>query len=100
MVSWSCFVACAGFSPWTRVCSTMPVGLRVVTALPPLSGRGPAQPVAISAAANPAHRRRESLGFTVIHPSGGKKGFPIGEEGFPSPTFGENHPHTRPSDWL
>ena len=59
MVSWSCFVACAGFSPWTRVCSTMPVGLRVVTALPPLSGRGPAHPVTASASAKPTHRKRE-----------------------------------------
>jgi hypothetical protein len=50
-VSWSCFVAWDGFSPCTRVCSMMPAGLRVVTALPPLRGRGPAQPVASSASA-------------------------------------------------
>ena len=57
-VSWSCFVAWLGFSPCTRVCSMAPAGLRVVTALPPLRGRGPAQPVASSASANPALRNR------------------------------------------
>ena len=32
-----------------------PAGLRVVTALPPLRGRGPAQPVANSASASQVH---------------------------------------------
>jgi len=36
----------------------MPAGLCVVMALPPLSGRGPAHPVASSATAKPTHRNR------------------------------------------
>ena len=58
IVSWSCLEGWAGFSPCATVCSTMPAGLCVVTALPPLSGRGPAQPVTSNASANPAHRNR------------------------------------------
>jgi hypothetical protein len=35
----------------------MPAGLRVVTAMPPLRGRGPAQPVASSARASQTERK-------------------------------------------
>jgi hypothetical protein len=36
-----------------------PAGLRVVTALPPLSGRGPAQPAAKSVSASQAERKED-----------------------------------------
>ena len=71
-VSWACLLDWDGFSPWTRVWSMTPAGLCVVTALPPLSGLGPAQPVASSASASQMERkearRSTAAGSRTVEP--------------------------------